>query len=287
MFYVLASHNTYALERQFKTLPKRETTVIINTLDKDFEKFAQEYCWKEKIRCITTESDGTAATGKNKFLEIFEDDNVPYAVLIDGDDYLTHRGVRVYKELAQREDAPDAVGLLNQVAWTPFSYDTESLTADPDTLTGKCQVVGVVTDWDKWSKGQHLIDSGQEVTPYMLNTWKTCISLLRKGMGCNQMHCRVTFMSRKVLQYRFPKIKVGEETIFYLLLKGAYEKNKLNLVHLKETNPTYIYDARISGIANRESQERGIVGYMEWLSALTKELQKLNLYTTQPKVLEI
>ena len=107
MFYVLSSHNLYSLARQFDTLPKDMTTVIINTLDSTFSEQAKSYCEENNIRHMITESDGTAATGKNSFLDIFDKDGVPYAVLVDGDDYLTRRGVRCYTELLNRDDAPD------------------------------------------------------------------------------------------------------------------------------------------------------------------------------------
>ena len=78
MFYVLSSHNIYALKRQFKTLPKNKTTIIINTLDDTFREQAESYCKEEGLRHFITESDGTAATGKNSFLDQFDKDGVPH-----------------------------------------------------------------------------------------------------------------------------------------------------------------------------------------------------------------
>ena len=74
MFYVLSSHNIYALKRQFKTLPVDKTTVIINTTHIEFRQQAISYCEENKVRYFVTDSDGTAATGKNSFLDIFDDD---------------------------------------------------------------------------------------------------------------------------------------------------------------------------------------------------------------------
>jgi len=299
MFYVLASHNTYALERQFKTLPKQETTVIINTLDKDFEKFAQEYCWKEKIRCITTESDGSAATGKNKFLEIFEDDNVPYAVLVDGDDYLTPRGVKVYKELASRDTPPDVVCITNQVtiSWPEgkeYSYlDNRDENADPSTLPQTFYVGGsTVVDWDELHKGELITDSYPNYDPRVLEEWQKYIENIRFGMGVDEIASRVVFMSRKVIPYKFKEFVVGEDTVQFLELKDAFEKGKLTFVALKEDpHPTYIYDLRLSGIAVNESKKDESTGYLVWVTKLGRYIQALKqagkLHSTRIPVLEI
>ena len=86
-FYVLTSRNLKCLKRHFVSLPKQHTTVIINTLDKDYESLVQDWCFREKINCVATESTGKPGKGKNAVLDHFLDSDYDYMVQIDGDDF--------------------------------------------------------------------------------------------------------------------------------------------------------------------------------------------------------
>jgi hypothetical protein len=282
MFYVLSSHNIYALQRQFKTLPKNKTTVILNTLDETFLEQAESYCKENDIRCCVTQSDGTAATGKNSFLDQFDRDGVSHAVLIDGDDFLTPRGVKCYQRLMEKEDVPDAVVLFNQISITSVEQDNTAKSQDPSRpnedmskLTSKYTQGAVVTDWDLLAKGDLLTDNMPEVSEDEVEDFRRYVNLLKYGMGIDELSTRLVFMSRKVLPYRFKNLIVGEDTFQYLELKDAHDRGELEMVAHDETNPTYIYDLRISGIAVKESgRDRG-KGFISWMKTLLKEIENL------------
>lgn len=284
MFYVLTSHNIYALERQFDTLSKEDTTVIINTLDKDYELLASKYCKLNKIRHFITKSDGTAATGKNSFLDQFDKDDVPYAVLIDGDDYLTKYGVKYYKSLAELENAPDAVVLTNAISQTwpvntiskEFLVDDSRQHLDPSTLPFQMAIGSAVVDWEELKKGELVVDNYKGTTDTQLNCFQDYVSLLHYGMGIDEIAARVVFMSRKALQVRYdPRFVVGEDTFQFLELKDLHDRGELELVAHDEKRPTYMYDARISGIAVLQSQKEGGKGFVDWMIVLKDAMQQL------------
>jgi hypothetical protein len=282
MFYVLSSHNIYALKRQFKTLPIDKTTVIINTTHIEFRQQAISYCEENKVRYFVTESDGTAATGKNSFLDRFEEDGVPYAVLIDGDDYLTKRGVVMYQRLVEQKDAPDALVLFNQVNITAQNHHLAERSQDPirphedpNTLTSRYVQQSVVEDWDKLADGRLVAENVPDITVEEVEMFKKYISTLQHSMGIDELSTRLVFMSRKVLPYRFKSLTVGEDTLQYLELKDAHERGELKLVAHDEKFPTYMYDVRISGIALKESQKDQGKGFIEWMQILLSEMESL------------
>lgn len=284
MFYVLSSHNIYALKRQFKTLPKNKTTVIINTLDNTFREQAESYCKEEGLRHFITESDGTAATGKNSFLDQFDKDGVPHAVLIDGDDFLTPRGVKCYQKLMEKNDAPDAVVLFNQISITSLEDGAIDRSQDPtrpnDDISGlPCKYTqgAAVVDWDLLSKGDLIADNMKNALQEDVEVFKSYISILQTSMGIDEISTRLVFMSRKVLPYRFKNLIVGEDTLQFLELKDAHDRGELNMVANDETYPTYIYDVRISGIAIKESGRGKGKGFISWMKTLLNEIENLGM----------
>jgi hypothetical protein len=284
MFYVLTSHNIYALDRQFDTLSKEDTTVLINTLDKDYEKAVVDYCISKKIRHFVTPSDGTAATGKNTFLGQFEKDGIPYAVLIDGDDYLTSYGVKTYRDLAKKENAPDAVVLINpitkvwpkHVATSELFLDPARQHLDPRGLPVQMVQGSTVDNWEELKKGELIVDNYKGTQQVDLDSFQKYISLFHYGMGIDEIAARVTFMSRKALRIRYnKKFVVGEDTFQYLELKDLHDRGELQLVMHDESRPTYMYDARISGVAVYESQKDGGKGFVDWMLILKNAMEEL------------
>ena len=102
---------------------------------------------------------------------------------------------------------------------------------------------------------------------------------------------RITFMSRKVIPYKFKNLVVGEDTLQYLELKDAHEKGELNMVVHDETKPTYMYDSRLSGIATVESARDNGLGFLDWMKNLAKEITKLKnenrLHSSRVPVMEL
>jgi len=115
-FYVLTSRNLKCLKRHFVSLPKQHTTVIINTLDKDYESLVQDWCFREKINCVATESNGKPGKGKNAVLDHFLDSDYDYMVQIDGDDFLQPHGVNLYTWVAHN-DAPDGIQIVHSYSY--------------------------------------------------------------------------------------------------------------------------------------------------------------------------
>jgi len=299
MFYVLSSHNIYALRRQFNTLPKNNTTVIVNTLNDTFREQAESYCKEEDLRYFITESDGTAATGKNSFLDQFDKDGVTHAVLIDGDDFLTRRGVKCYQRMMGNNDSPDAVVLFNQISIISednLSVDrTQSLTRpneDVSNMVGTKYTQGsVVVDWDILAQGDLVAENVPNIKEEEVEVFKRYITLLQHSMGIDELSTRLVFMSRKVLQYRFKSLVVGEDTLQYLEIKDAHDRGELKLVAHDEKHPTYMYDMRISGIAVKESGRGKGKGFISWMSTLLKELENLHgqnkLHKTRVPITEL
>ena len=299
MFYVLSSHNIYALRRQFNTLPKNNTTVILNTLNDTFREQAESYCKEEDLRYFITESDGTAATGKNSFLDQFDKDDVPHAVLIDGDDFLTRRGVKCYQRMMGNNDSPDAVVLFNQISIISednLSVDrTQSLTRpneDVSNMVGVKYTQGsAVVDWDILAQGDLVAENVPNIKEEEVEVFKRYITLLQHSMGIDELSTRLVFMSRKVLQYRFKSLVVGEDTLQYLEIKDAHDRGELKLVAHDEKHPTYMYDMRISGIAVKESGRGKGKGFISWMSTLLKELENLHgqnkLHKTRVPITEL
>jgi hypothetical protein len=299
MFYVLSSHNIYALRRQFNTLPKNNTTVIINTLNDTFREQAESYCEEEDLRYFITESDGTAATGKNSFLDQFDKDDVPHAVLIDGDDFLTRRGVKCYQRMMGNNDSPDAVVLFNQISIISednLSVDeTQSLTRpneDVSNMVGVKYTQGsAVVDWDILAQGDLVAENVPNIKEEEVEVFKRYITLLQHSMGIDELSTRLVFMSRKVLPYRFKSLVVGEDTLQYLEIKDAHDRGELKMVAHDEKHPTYMYDMRISGIAVKESGRGKGRGFISWMTNLLKELENLHgqnkLHKTRVPITEL
>lgn len=299
MFYVLSSHNIYALRRQFNTLPKNNATVIINTLNDTFREQAESYCEEEDLRYFITESDGTAATGKNSFLDQFDKDDVPHAVLIDGDDFLTRRGVKCYQRMMGNNDSPDAVVLFNQISIISednLSVDeTQSLTRpneDVSNMVGVKYTQGsAVVDWDILAQGDLVAENVPNIKEEEVEVFKRYITLLQHSMGIDELSTRLVFMSRKVLPYRFKSLVVGEDTLQYLEIKDAHDRGELKMVAHDEKHPTYMYDMRISGIAVKESGRGKGRGFISWMTNLLKELENLHgqnkLHKTRVPITEL
>ena len=114
-FYALCTRNIYALMRHAKYIPKGDLFIIINSQNEEFIAAAEHYCKSESIDYAITESDGTAATGKNSFLDTFLASDNDYAVLVDGDDFITPHDVVTYRLIATMPNPRDAIGITNQI----------------------------------------------------------------------------------------------------------------------------------------------------------------------------
>lgn len=280
-FYPLVSRNIFTLKRHLEVskIPKDQVMFVINTLDKEFEEYAVNYCKEENVAYTVTESNGTASRGKNCFLEVFENSDSDYAVLIDGDDYLTPYGVDMYKMLAEDHPAPpDVVCLYNQFVKVPTEFTDKFVDINPDYLDYNNSRFFTFEDWDKAISGEHLKpvlerSASEEKIEELTNLHRKLMLLLKGAVEMEESHCRVTFISRNVIPFKFNEnFKVGEDTLNYFDLKNAAMKGELVMVRNNELTPTYIYDMRISGIAAPACQD--VDHYLAWAEPFAKEVIK-------------
>lgn len=250
-FYVLTNKNIFALKRHERTIPKDDLFVVINTRDDFYRDEAIEYCESSGIEYAVTESDGTAATGKNSVLDIFEKSDYDYAAMIDGDDFLTHHGVVTYKLLIEQSffdvlALECQYGLIASGASDPEAFDPDLRTRlNPDDI-GSAGVRAFYRHRDFWQS---------------LEWGKYC----GKYISTRENHLRVVILSQKAsAMFRFdPNFRIGEDTLMYLNYKKEHERKNLILRHHFDEHPTYVYDTRLGGVS--------LTGSVDWLAALLEE----------------
>ena len=123
-FYILVNRKLEYLKDHLKTIPRSDQVVVINSLDNDFIDQASAYCQEMSIEYYVTESDGTAATGKNSVMKLFLESDNEYMVQVDGDDKITDYGYKSYKALSRHKNPPDLVVIRNQFQFRYLSYRT-------------------------------------------------------------------------------------------------------------------------------------------------------------------
>jgi hypothetical protein len=118
-FYALCSRGIEVTKRHLRTIPKQDLHIVINTLDSEYEKKAVEFCKSNSIEYTVTKSDGTAATGKNSVLDIIANSEYSHGVMIDGDDFITDFGYKVYKKAVKLNPKIDVIAIENQYGLDP------------------------------------------------------------------------------------------------------------------------------------------------------------------------
>ncbi len=271
-YYVLTSNHFQFLKRhiseEYSNIPKEDLVVVINTLDEDYLMMAKGFCIHKEIEYYVTESDGTPATGKNSVLDLFLKSDNDYMVLIDGDDYLSQHGVWVYKHLSQLESPPDAVCLHAQKGYL-YTPDGVGMQGHPFCLDYRKMIY---TDWDAYYS-QYVEDKklAEKWADNALFFWK----FQYKYSEPHTQNCRVTFMSRKAAQVKFPTgLYIGEDTLQYFLLKNKHVLGELNMVKSVEEPPTYIYDQRLGGTVCSVSQYGQDASWMGKYVEFAKEYEK-------------
>jgi hypothetical protein len=103
-----------------------------------------------------------------------------------------------------------------------------------------------------------------------------------------EVHCRVTWMSKKAAQFKFDEdLIVGEDTLQMLRLKHEALEGRLNLYTTNENPATYVYDEREPGTVMLESSFGTDYEWMDvYLNALEemKEDNQLHLNTRLPEL---
>jgi hypothetical protein len=207
------------------------------------------------IKYTITESNGYPAKGKNSALEIFSQSNNDYAVMIDGDDYLTPHGVWYYNNVAALENPPDVLCLTNQLSLsteetrTIYQYDDEDherlKNINPEPID--CNLIFAFFPNPRWE-----IQINEEPNEW-IRKWA-----LYSYYYVNQKEIlnRVVFISKKAAQYRFDEnMEVGEDSIHFFLLKDAHMRGELNMYMKDDQVPTYIYDQKLPGTMIRRKRK--------------------------------
>lgn len=258
-FYVLTSGKIMSLTRQFQTLPKDQTTVVINTLDTEYEFEAIGFCERNGIEWFATDSDGTPATGKNSVLKIFLESEYEYMVHVDGDDMITPYGKNLYRTVAL--DAPDVLCNYNEVSFKRYDQDLlEIFNSRRDSRTASQMIYFPAIYGARWPysmdtrgkpppvdyEAERYLRKIEGLDPKVALEWaQNSDDLLKWYERYNDRRNilnRIVFLSRKAAEMMWydPCIKVGEDQVqFYKLKKLAYE-GKIDM-RVRNENPRYSY----------------------------------------------
>lgn len=287
-FYVLCSKNLLATQRHLQMIAKEDIHYVFNSQDADYVAEATAWCDSESIPYSVTESDGTAATGKNTVFDVFTASDNDYMVLVDGDDFLTPHGVWTYKQIAENGNAPDVIALEYQYGlyaergyFTGYDNDPHLTCSDPnnhDQIQGfpsRC-FLQPYSYWHKAING-NLIDTTIE-TEFVAQLsdvhqrWSTyCFNYINGW----ETHCRIVFYSKAAAQFRFdPSLIIGEDTLQYFALKHEHVNGRLTMKVLVDRYPTYVYDTRIGGVCADGWHNDGGEGWKDWLDALVARYEE-------------
>jgi hypothetical protein len=257
-FYVLTSAHPQTLRRCLRTLPHRRTVVVVNTLDEQYARFVQDYCREYDIDCVRTESDGTPATGKNSMCRVFLESDDEYAVMIDGDDYLTPYGVYFYDWVASLDKVPDLLVTHNEV-YTNNGEDTFEFFQNNRDWTlwdgsgkGRYNLMGIAKHQPTQPIEKDIemvLDAqreqwGEDACIDWAHGWHNFRETMNRYGDTGIIPNRMVFWSRKAAElanYR-NDLRIGEDTFQYLTFKQMYGRGEIDIcMHNEDPLPTYIY----------------------------------------------
>jgi hypothetical protein len=269
-FYILTSTDYDALVRHFNpvysNIQFEDAVVIINTLDTEYSDRAEDFCKENEIEYYITESNGTPAKGKNSLLDIFMKSNNDYCVMIDGDDFLTPHGVWMYKNLETLKDVPDAVCLINQKSFRRVGgtlYSLQPFTVNYAKLLN--------SNYYKMFRTEYNLS--EEKSKYFESLHYKFYRQHQKYSQDSEVHCRVTWMSKKAAEFKFNEsIVVGEDTLQMFELKNQAVLGNLDVRTTDETPATYVYDERTAGTVMKVSK---FGSDYEWMDEYLNELEKM------------
>mgnify|MGYP003625283606 CR=1 FL=1 len=269
-FYILTSTNLYALTRHFNkdysNIQIEDAVVVINSLDKKYIKKAKRFCVEKEIEHYVTESNGTPAVGKNSLLDIFLESDNDYCVMIDGDDFLTPHGVWMYKNLENSDTPPDAVCLINQQSF--INVDDILYSTQPFTVN-----YGKLLNSDYYTMFKNTYGLSSEKATYFQSLHYKFYSQHRKYSQDYEVHCRVTWLSKKAAQFKFnEKLVIGEDTLQMFELKNQAVLGNIKFCTTDEKPATYVYDERNVGTVVTQSKYGSDY---EWMDAYLNELKKM------------
>lgn len=276
-FYILLSqvggfHRHFS--PHYSNLTPEQAEVVINTKDLQAERDIIELCERYGVFYHITESNGTPARGKNELLEIFENSDNDYCVQIDGDDYLTPHGVWFYQTVAAGSSVPDVICLKNQISWCRtgkmWSEEVKKelrrfFTIEKDSI-----------DYDELLESMVKQHIPEEKAKVFVEYHRDYYTTQAKYCEHDEAHSRVVFLSKKAAKYRFPEeLVVGEDTVFYYLLKDAHFRGELTAVCNDEAPATYVYN-QLEGGGTVWNHSKGFTDWtwMRKFNEIVKDLEK-------------
>lgn len=300
-YYVLVSGSLNCLTRHFFTLKRSDVVVVINTLDKEFEARAYEWCTKHDIECYITKSDGTAATGKNSVIDLFLESDNEYMVQVDGDDIITKFGRNLYRTIAFGDNPPDILCLSNQLSLSKYDGEEFDDQVDstlvkksymPSKSLGPCLPHNKDFDFtfikdhknlSRTMKESWYVESDDEARK--LSAARIEIDLVAQRYGQpKETFNRIVFYSRKGASFTLydNALRIGEDTVqYYKLKKLAYDGLIDMKLYDENWGRTYLYMEDTAGVVSMDlnvskeelkEQKRNRWG---WFIPLRDELNKI------------
>ncbi len=286
-FYVLTSRNLKCLKRQFHSIPKEHTTVVVNALDESYVRLATEWCYENEVHCIVTKSNGKPGMGKNSCLDDFLQGEYSHMVLIDGDDFLQAHGVKLYSWLA-KNDCTDGIQILHSKSWTN-GRKPQSLFAPMPWQEG----------YRKW--GQKMCRDYPHLEDNIKAMWKSKkeyhdLYVIHRSQNrkwnypldsSNPQDCaRLILWNRKlagVLRFREDLI-IGEDTLLNFEARDLAYNAKITLKKVIDREElTYFYDLTNSGIVRRMQNAID----WDWMEPLNSAVAEREPYWTVPDTFRI
>lgn len=89
-----------------------EVVVVVNSLDREYERLTMRACADLSFRVVATESNGRPGRGKNACLDLFLEGGCDYLCQLDGDDWLYPTWAESVAEHLRRLPQVDALGIV-------------------------------------------------------------------------------------------------------------------------------------------------------------------------------
>jgi hypothetical protein len=237
---VLTSCNLKKLKRALVSIGQLEDVVIIcNTLDEEYYKKVCEDSYCQNFNIVRTQSNGTAAKGKQSVIDYFLNTEYDWITMLDGDDFLGPDGISIVHNTLQNSNA--------DVLFTTETIVFPNLQNFHSTKQFHC------INWQILSP-KFMALANDKVRKQMKTAYKF-YSRVKKTLGqkdytCFRLLC-CNKQSAKTIQY--PSIICHEDfNVNFKLLEQATIGN-LNLL-LLVNDSCYIYDRTITlNVGNTDS----------------------------------
>lgn len=299
---------------QSKTIPFKDQVVVINSLDNDFIDQASTYCQKNSIEYHVTESDGTAATGKNSLIKVFLESDNEYMVQVDGDDEISEYGYQFYKNVAKRDNPPDMIIIYYQWQLQSMSYKYNENGDSVPTRVGRTQpslrfaeafrlgMMNAESIAERLVLNQSRFNRHGVIPPETVKLWSEKREMWEKfawdhGEGSVEQRDRkrdafqrMVFYSRKAAEnIKFDNsIKIGEDFMAMLHMKKLHKEGKIRMMRHNEDNDpsgrgekyTYLYHYDRRGVVRtymEKSQENPEYFDYTWYIELDDYMTKNNI----------